>query len=71
MAKNKYRLNLDLPAPAEDMLKQLIKDTGAGSRNEVIRQALNFYSFLVEKKGERVTLTFKNGILLVQENKPQ
>jgi len=71
MVKNKYRLNLDLPAPAEDTLKQLIKDTGAGSRNEVIRQALNFYSFLVEKKGERVTLTFKNGILLVQENKPQ
>ena len=67
----KYRLNLELPTHFEDLLKQIIKDTDAASRAEVIRCALAAYGELVKYKNKPVRVVFKNHLLLIEEDKPQ
>ncbi|MEK6927364.1 MAG: ribbon-helix-helix protein, CopG family [Nanoarchaeota archaeon] len=48
----KYRFNLELPGVDESRLAELLEATGAASRTEVIRRALENYSALVSQSAE-------------------
>jgi metal-responsive CopG/Arc/MetJ family transcriptional regulator len=65
------RIQFDVAASMADLLDKLVKKSGATTRAEVLRQAIRLYDYVVEKQDNSVTISFKNGLLLIQESAPR
>jgi metal-responsive CopG/Arc/MetJ family transcriptional regulator len=66
-----YKFNLSLTPRLSELLDQLVKDTGASSKAEVLRRALGIYGYLVENANKIVNISFKNGIFVAEKKLAQ
>ena len=57
----KKRLNLDIPQPTYDRIKQLEVLIEASSTSEVIRRSLTLYDYLVRSQKEGFQILLRDG----------
>ncbi len=49
------------------VLEELVEQSGATTKSEVVRQALRLYKLILEAKGQKITIAFRDGLFLVAE----